>query len=158
MIEHVGRLTGKSIPATGLVGKIKNQFQQLLRFKTSIKTCYLIWQNPFITVGGDTFISDMLAKCGLQNITGEQLRYPEISIKQLIETDCRLLLLSSEPFPFKQKHVAEIRKLLKENGIGDSASIAIELVDGEMFSWYGSRLLLAPNYFNQLQTRLLYTG
>jgi hypothetical protein len=93
-------------------------------------------------VGGDTFIHDMLWRCGVINIFGNYTRYPETDIHQLSSLGCKLLLLSSEPYPFKQKHLDELQLLLPDT--------KILLVDGEMFSWYGSRLLLAAEYFDEL--------
>ena len=95
-----------------------------------------------MTVGNDTFINDMLLKCGLTNIFCDQTRYPVITVDQLKENNCELLLLSSEPYPFKDKHILELQEQLP--------GTKILLVDGEMFSWYGSRLIKAPSYFKQL--------
>jgi hypothetical protein len=97
-----------------------------------------------MTIGHDTFIHDMLIRCGLQNIFGHATRYPAIDTWQLNE--CDLLLLSSEPFPFQQKHLEELQPQLPNT--------KIMLVDGELFSWYGSRLLQAPAYFNALLQRI----
>ncbi|MBL7707585.1 MAG: cobalamin-binding protein, partial [Chitinophagaceae bacterium] len=80
------------------------------------------------------------------NIYKEKTRYPEITIDQLKNANCELLLLSSEPFPFQQKHIDELQSLLPNT--------KIILVDGELFSWYGSRLLKAPAYFTALQKQL----
>ena len=99
-----------------------------------------------MTIGGDTFISNMLFHAGFKNLFENQTRYPEVTIEQL-RNSCQILLLSSEPFPFKQKHVEELQPLLP--------NVKIFLVDGEMFSWYGSRLLKAPAYFQQLQNQVL---
>ena len=154
MIREVGLLVGKSVKANELVSQIDELFQQSVPLKKPVKTCYLIWQKPFITVGGDTFISDMLEKCGFINIAANQVRYPEITLQKLAEMDCELVLLSSEPFPFKQKQVEEIRGQLHVLG----SAPQIGLVDGEMFSWYGSRMLQAPVYFKQLQNRLLMSA
>ena len=95
-----------------------------------------------MTIGGDTFISNMMEAAGLKNIFQHQSRYPEITLPQLKTVNCELILLSSEPYPFKQKHIDEIQKELPGSHI--------MLVDGEMFSWYGSRLLFAPGYFTEL--------
>jgi ABC-type Fe3+-hydroxamate transport system substrate-binding protein len=88
---------------------------------------------------GDTFITDMMQYCGLENIFFQNKRYPQISLEEIKEKKCELILLSSEPYPFKQKHKEEIQSHLPK--------IKIELVDGEMFSWYGSRLLKSIDYF-----------
>ena len=100
-----------------------------------------------MTVGGDTFINDMLERCGFENIFKDKQRYPEIAIEDLPKMNCQLLLLSSEPFPFKQEHVHELQELYPET--------MILLADGQMFSWYGSRLIKAPAYFEQLQIQVL---
>jgi len=111
------------------------------------KALYLIWQNPFMTVGGDTFISDMLGRAGFQNITRDRLRYPEIDIEEIRMLEPEWILLSSEPYPFREKHVADLALLFPD--------AKVVLVDGQMFSWYGVRPLYAPAYFEALRSRLM---
>lgn len=147
MIESIGKLSNKESKAKQISAEIRHRFSQLQTTHYQPQTCYLIWQNPYMTIGGDTFINDMMKRCGFQNIFQQQKRYPEIAIEQLKTANCKLLLLSSEPFPFKQKHIDELQPLLP--------GTKIILVDGEMFSWYGSRLLKAPAYFQQLQNQVL---
>ena len=106
---------------------------------------YLIWKDPYMFAGRATFIDDILRKIGLQNII-TQNRYPEITPEELKTLNCQLVFLSSEPYPFKEKHLEEIRVLLPE--------AKVMLVDGEMFSWYGSRLVKAVNYLFHLQDEL----
>ena len=101
---------------------------------------------PYMTVGGNTFINAMLEAAGFENIYTGKTRYPEITIDELRIADCQLLFLSSEPYPFKQKHIGELQLQLPNT--------KIILADGEMFSWYGSRLLKAPAYFSQLQKQI----
>jgi ABC-type Fe3+-hydroxamate transport system substrate-binding protein len=140
MIEQIGLITGRHSNAIHLVSQINCAFAKLQTTTQKQRTGYLIWRNPYMTIGNDTFIHDMLLRCGLQNIFGHTTRYPAIDTWQLKQ--CELLLLSSEPFPFSQKHIDELQPLLPNT--------RIMLVDGEMFSWYGSRLLNAPAYFNSL--------
>lgn len=147
MIESIGEITDKVFTAKQITAQIKENFAQLQTANHKPQTCYLIWKDPYMTIGGDTFINDMLQRCGFQNIFRHQDRYPEVSIEQLQNENCQLLLLSSEPFPFKQKHIDELQQFLPDT--------KIILVDGEMFSWYGSRLLKAPVYFQQLQNQVL---
>lgn len=147
MIESIGTITNKQSKAKQITSQIDEQFSQLKTQNPKLQTCYLIWQNPYMTTGGDTFINDMMSRAGFENIFQNRNRYPEISIEQLQTSNCKLLLLSSEPFPFKQKHVDELQPLLPDT--------KIILVDGEMFSWYGSRLLKVPAYFQQLQNQVL---
>ena len=147
MIRDIGEITAHTNEATAIVNKINENFLRLIPFKQIQRTCYLIWRDPYMTVGGDTFINHLLNRAGFKNIFENQQRYPEISIQQLVDQNCQLLLLSSEPFPFKEKHIPELQQQLP--------STKIALVDGEMFSWYGSRLMHAPAYFSLLVQSLL---
>ena len=141
MIERVGVLTGKPDVAAVLSHKIQNNFNDLDLPPAGTRTAYFIWRKPYMIAGSGTFVDDMLRRCGLVNAFDKD-RYPEISAEELIAADPGVVLLSSEPYPFKQKHIDEIKALLP--------SAIIKLVDGEMFSWYGSRLLHAPGYFRVL--------
>ncbi len=152
MIGDIGALTNKSTQAQQMVAAIKRQFSELARSQpktknTKLKIAYLIWRKPYMSVGGDTFINDMLQRCGLTNIFLNKTRYPEITVDALKEAGCELVLLSSEPYPFKQQHIDELQAQLP--------GCKIMLVDGELFSWYGSRLLKAPAYFEQLLQGLM---
>ena len=142
MIGDIGVLSGKEKEALSIINQIKKAFAALPKIEKPVKTAYLIWQEPYMTIGGDTFINDMLTYCGFENVFADKDRYPEISINNLLIANCQLLLLSSEPYPFKQKHLDELKTHLPQT--------KILLVDGEFFSWYGSRLLKAPEYFNKL--------
>ncbi len=142
MIKAIGKIMDKEKISADLVAKIRNEYSKIILAKKAIPTAYLIWKDPYMTIGGDTFINDVLCKCGLQNIFAHAKRYPEITISQLQTANCQLLLLSSEPYPFKQKHIDELQQQLPKT--------KIILVDGEMFSWYGSRMLLMPGYLNKL--------
>ena len=149
MIADIGRLTGKMERSDRMVNEITLNFEKLAQQQTTnhkLQTAYLIWQKPYMTVGGDTFINDMLHKCGFENIFSGKTRYPEIDIAQLQTENCQLLLLSSEPYPFKQKQIDELSYQLP--------GIKIILADGEFFSWYGSRMLQSPAYFKQLITQI----
>ena len=92
--------------------------------------------------GDGTFINDMLGHCGFENVLRGTPRYPERSLEELRALSPELILLSTEPYPFKEAHIDEIKKVLP--------STEILLVDGEIFSWYGSRLLRAPKYLASL--------
>ena len=142
MINNIGELANKINRVHALIADIRNEFSKLRVEAYPIKACYLIWRNPYMTIGGDTFINDMMKHCQLQNIFEDKCRYPEITLKEIKDRNCQLVLLSSEPYPFKENHIKEIQAYLP--------GVKIVLVDGEMFSWYGSRLLLAPDYFNKL--------
>ena len=144
MIDDIGILTGKSSSAKELCSQIKNAFSSLPIINRPLRTAYLIWQNPYMTVGGDTYINDMLRHCGLENVFSNKIRYPEVTVNDIASAGCDLVILSSEPYPFKQKHLTELTRQLPDT--------KIILANGEFFSWYGSRLLLAPDYFKSLST------
>jgi ABC-type Fe3+-hydroxamate transport system substrate-binding protein len=151
MIGQIGLITGKENKPEEIIVSIKKEFFQLQSnifppTGQSLPTAYLIWQKPYMTVGRDTFIHAMLKAAGFENIFADKLRYPEISINDLLNSRCQLLLLSSEPFPFSQQHIDELQPQLP--------GTKIVLVDGEMFSWYGSRLMLAPGYFKKLHDEI----
>ena len=136
MITQVGALAGREMEAQHLVHQILSDFPQ--RNEPVGSVAYLIWYRPWMSIGKDTFIHDVLKRCGFRNVFGKETRYPEVSPEALQEVSPDMVLLSSEPFPFKEKHIAEIRTILP--------GADIRLVDGEMFSWYGSRLLKACTY------------
>ena len=142
MIQDIGKLTGKEAETLALNVFIKKQFALLRTNKIFINTAYLIWKDPCMTIGGDTFINNMLQLAGFKNIFADRLRYPEVTIDEIKNAECRLLFLSSEPYPFAQKHIDELQPYLP--------GVKIILADGEMFSWYGSRLLKVPGYLNEL--------
>jgi len=141
MISSVGALCQRERESNELVEEIKNRFENL-EIGLNKSVLYLIWRKPYMTVGGDTFIHSMLSRIGLKNCFGDRRRYPQITVEDIRDLNPDLLLLSSEPYPFKQKHISELRPLLPK--------IKILLVDGQLFSWYGSRLLESPGYFERL--------
>lgn len=143
MIKSIGEITGKNEKANDLITQIKTAFTQHQTPNTKLQTAYLIWKDPYMTVGGDTFIHHLIEKAGFENVFANEQRYPQISIADLRVANCELVLLSSEPYPFKQKHIEELQQQLPQ--------AKIILVDGEMFSWYGGRLLQAPAYFKSLR-------
>ena len=148
MIKDIGELTGSTIKADQLTAEIHNNFATLAEFISTshfpkaLSAAYFIWKNPYMTVGSDSFIADMMQKLGLKNIFAHKKRYPQVTVNDVKNAGCQLLLLSSEPYPFAEKEKEELQQQLPDT--------KILLVDGEMFSWYGSRLLQAPGYFSSL--------
>jgi len=150
MISDFGMLFNKRIEAKKWIDKINFaylDFQQYIKDKPIRKAAYFIWANPYMVAGKDTFINEMLQLNHFQNIYEAKGRYPEIELEKIREEgDPEIVLLSSEPFPFKDNHAFEI-------GRGTHHAKTI-FVDGEMFSWYGSRLLKAFDYFKKMQEKL----
>jgi len=146
MIRSVGMMTGKQSESESIVDRIKKGFDELSKSMKQARgpspALYLIWRNPYMLAGSDTFIYDMMTRCGLVNAIPDLQRYPQISMEEMTTCGAEYILLASEPFPFSQKHLAELKQHLPD--------AKIILVDGEMFSWYGSRLLKAPVYFESL--------
>ncbi len=140
MMEGIGQLTDRDAEAAKLIAEIKISFLGL-KPRLPLKVLYLIWKSPWMAAGKDTFIDSMLSKIRLKNILTES-RYPTISESQLQHLQPDVVMLSSEPFPFKQQHIHELQIAFPK--------AKVILVDGEMFSWYGSRMLEAPAYFNSL--------
>lgn len=141
MISSVGEITGSSEQAKALVAVIRNRFDTLQAIKQSIRVAYFIWRKPYMVAANDTFIDHMLSLCGFENVFTTP-RYPEITSEELAKATPELIFLSSEPYPFREKHIHEFAALIP--------GAKIQLVDGEMFSWYGSRLQYAPAYFKWL--------
>lgn len=140
LITDLGKLTNRIEESRQLVNDIIGKKEQLLSLKP-LKAIYLIWQNPYMTVGGDTFINSMMLEAGYANVYQNDMRYPEVNIEQSIE-DLDVILLSSEPFPFKETHALTLQS---------KYNIPVQLVDGELFSWYGSRMLKSWEYFRKLR-------
>ncbi|HEX7756975.1 MAG TPA: helical backbone metal receptor [Niabella sp.] len=141
MIRTVGYQTQRPEQADELIFRIRQEFS-LLHLQTDYSVVYLIWKDPWMTVGGDTFINDLLSKAGFNNLFRSHFRYPTVDPDALLTLAPQKILLSSEPFPFREKHAQQLKPLFPHS--------EIVLVDGELFSWYGSRLLKAPAYFRQL--------
>jgi len=141
MIERLGDLLDVKDKALGLVAMItseKNAFEQFVKTRSLKKVAYLIWKKPYMAAGKDTFIHSLLGLNRFENIVSET-RYPEVSVEQLSMAD--LILLSTEPFPFKETDVSELKNIVNTE---------VQIVDGEYFSWYGSRLQNAFAYFKTL--------
>ncbi len=148
MITELGKLLNKKNVADLLANSINNKFESINKIIKKKNVVYLIWQQPIMAASSNTFIDSMLNVCGFNNlIENKSSRYPEVSAKELINLNPDFVFLSSEPYPFKKNHIDFYKKLLPNS--------KVILVDGEFFSWYGSRLKFAPDYFNELLTSLI---
>ena len=149
MIDDIGELTSRQNRAAELADQILGAFDQLqknLEPASKIATAYFIWKDPYMVAGGGTFINDILSRAGFSNIFSHKSRYPQINLEEIKKRNCELILLSSEPYPFKDKHLEEMTKLFP--------GVKVALADGEMFSWYGSRLLKSADYMAGLVKRI----
>lgn len=148
MIEELGKIFEVSDKASEIVSKILSEldaFQDFVKNKSKRKVLYIIWKDPYMAAGRDTFINKLLSLNKFDNLIQEPTsRYPEV--KKNIFKEADLVLLSTEPYPFKEEHVL---KLQEEIG----SQVEVSLVDGEYFSWYGSRLANAFKYFKTLHEK-----
>ncbi|MBN9338018.1 MAG: ABC transporter substrate-binding protein [Chryseobacterium sp.] len=142
-LTDLGKLLNKEEKAADFNLRIRKVFEENI-VSQPIKVAYLIWKNPYMSVGGDTFISNVIEKLGLVNLLTNETRYPEISIAKMQEAD--YIFLSSEPFPFRQQHIDELQAQLPNQ--------KIILVDGEAFSWYGTHLAKCAVYYRELVTQI----
>lgn len=142
MILQIGDLTGTVEKAFALEERIKKELTSIPKLKLQ-DTLYLIWKNPWMAAASGTFIHEMLRISGLQNCLENRIRYPELTSDEIRLLNPELILLSSEPYPFTGKHINELRQLCP--------NAKILLANGEMFSWYGSRLLKFPAYLESFR-------
>ena len=142
LINAYGQLFACETNANQLIHDIKQEEQNLARYLSNYpykRAAYMIWKDPWMVAGGDTFIEAMLKRAGFENVFTGTKRYPEVNLDNPLFKDCDVILLSSEPYPFTKKHQDELNEKFPD--------IEIKLVDGEMFSWFGSRMRLAFPYF-----------
>jgi ABC-type Fe3+-hydroxamate transport system substrate-binding protein len=141
MIHNIGVITGTEQRASAIHEQIKDSFSNShASQKTS--AIYLIWNQPMMAAASDTFINSMLDHAGFINLVGDKSRYPELTLEELRHLNPQVLMLSTEPFPFKKQHVDFFSDQLPET--------KVIIVDGTYFSWYGSRMIGAVDYFSKL--------
>lgn len=145
MILSLGQMCNTEFQSKRIIQSIlanRDQFHQDTIDSTKIKVVYLIWKKPYMTVGGDTFIHDMLKEAGFDNCFKTNKRYPVVTYDEILEVQPDVIFFSSEPYPFKESE----RQIFKEN--------KSYLVDGQYFSWYGSRLIKSFSYFRILNSMI----
>ncbi len=147
MIVRIGEITGTENRARSLTKDIATGFARLDQTAENYRpgVLYLIWHDPVMAAGRETYIDDILQKSGFRNVVTE-MRYPVLEPEQAREWQPDYIFLSSEPYPFREKHLALYRKLFP-----DASPV---LVDGKMFSWYGPRMLQAIPYLENLHGEL----
>ena len=143
MLKQYGRLFNCMPKADEMSADIiseKSKLEVFIQNKPRKRVAYFIWQDPMMVVGKGTFIDTMLTLNGFKNVF-QEYRYPTTNLEELKGLTLDMILLSSEPFPFKEVHQRQLQEKL---------GIEVQLVDGEYFSWYGSRLQGAFEYFRSL--------
>jgi ABC-type Fe3+-hydroxamate transport system substrate-binding protein len=141
MIRKVGALCSKAKQANDLADEIEAK-RNALKPLAPLKTLYFIWKEPYMVAGKGTYIGNLVSLLGLENIAPKNdQRYPQIAFDQLKDYEPDVILLTSEPYSFTTKDLHEMGEIFP-NAI-------IKIVDGEMFSWYGSRMRLAVDYLEK---------
>lgn len=150
MIRKVGELVGKGPQAETIARQIEMALSHNDELRSlnaqRLNIAYFIWRKPYMVAANATFIHAMLDIAGFQNAFADQSRYPVVTPDDLQAARPDLIFLSSEPYPFGEKHRMELQRICPK--------ARIFLVDGEVFSWYGSRLLRASAYFRNLHTEI----
>ncbi|WP_445737456.1 ABC transporter substrate-binding protein [Mariniflexile sp.] len=150
MIKQYGAIFNKEEKALGIADTIINEQRDFELFMKPLKpkrTAYFIWKSPWMVAANHTFINNMMRLNKFENVYEGQSRYPEIQLSSLqpnMAVD--LVILSSEPYPFKTMHFKEVQAYFP--------NAQIVLGDGEYFSWHGSRLAKAFKYFKNLHATL----
>ena len=151
MISDFGQIFQCEAVASALIQKIQSEQSNLncvIDALSSPTVAYMIWKDPYMAVGADTFIGEMLRLNKLINVYENLDRYPEIQLEELVAIKPDVIMLSSEPYPFKAADVARIQKLVPE--------ACVLIVDGQMFSWFGTRPIKAFKYFSEIHAKRGY--
>lgn len=145
MIKQIGLMLDCSMIADKLVNEIKIGFESIQKIPVPLSYLYFIWKDPDFLAGTNTFIDSMLESVGFVNQCRNE-RYPEWTTEM---GDPAIVFLSSEPYPFKEEHIELFKRRFPQS--------KISLIDGEMCSWYGSRMLKAIPYLENLRRRIAIT-
>lgn len=149
MMQRLGAVLKVEEQAEMLIQQLKADFLALKEAASTVpkrRVAYFIWRKPYMVAANNTFIDNMLLHSGFENVFSDKERYPEVTLEDLQAAQPEVILLSSEPYPFKPKHQEELAAVCP--------NAKILLVDGELFSWYGSRLLYFCDYIKKLWQQL----
>lgn len=152
LIRTLGLITGSEQAAESFHKKAENVVHQTLKQVALItyrsNVIYLIWRKPYMVINKDTYIHDVITLCGGINIHAEHPdRYPEITIEDIVNAQPDIIFLPSEPFPFKKKHIKEF---MHYGAIPAVHNNRVMPVDGELFSWYGVRMIFGLPYVRKI--------
>ncbi|MFK7782133.1 ABC transporter substrate-binding protein [Psychroserpens sp.] len=149
LICMYGEIFKKEEKAEAIVAEVRskqNEFKSFVSKQPKLKVAYFIWKKPYMVAANQTFINEMLSINNFENVFENLNRYPEIQLKDLKDKRLDVILLSSEPYPFKEFDIETFHEI--------SSEVKVIIVDGEAFSWYGTRLLKAFDYFKKLRLEI----
>ncbi|MEN8137903.1 MAG: helical backbone metal receptor [Bacteroidota bacterium] len=140
LIRDVGELCAKNTEAEVLCSRIDEVCSRVKDVqKTPKRIAYFVWRNPFMVAGNNTYINSLLNKLGFINVfENYEGRYPTITFKDLENENPDEIFLSSIPFPFNSIHAQEFEMHFSD--------MKIRFVDGEVFSYFGSRIAKSEEY------------
>jgi ABC-type Fe3+-hydroxamate transport system substrate-binding protein len=152
----IGGIFGREQAAEALCAQFQLAHDALARAARAWprqRVLYLIWKDPWMAVARDTYISRTLALAGWDTLpANDAARYPEVKLDAGLLQDAELVLLSSEPYRFRDRDLAELRALPVMRGK------TVALIDGEATSWYGSRAIAGLDYLRGLRKQLAGRG
>jgi ABC-type Fe3+-hydroxamate transport system substrate-binding protein len=152
LFRLIGGIFGREGQAEGLCREFETAYavlQSAARTFSTERVLYLIWKNPWMTVSRDTYVSRMLALVNWETVPAKCVdRYPKIDLNSAALDGAGAVLLSSEPYLFREGHVAELRaeSLMRKKRVA--------LIDGEMTAWYGSRAIEGLGYLRRFREQL----
>ncbi|MDZ7846319.1 MAG: helical backbone metal receptor [Owenweeksia sp.] len=147
MIKEVGKITDTTQKSSVICENIHHELNRLNPDKNPLKTAYFIWKDPYMIAGRDTFIQSMLNQAGFTNLHLDLPgRYPQVKLTQLTQNPPQVIFLSSEPYAFTAGDMHHIANALPP--------CQVKIIDGEMLSWYGSRLVKGLKYLQGLKKDL----
>jgi len=138
MLDLLGTIFNKREVSTSWINNIQEKVAHYKPGRLAPKTLYMIWKKPWMVAGKSTFIGSMMQLAGFDNVISG--RYPEIDEKEMSRAE--IILLATEPYPFKASDKAELQAKYPDK--------EIVIIDGEMFTWYGTHMLQAIDYFEHL--------
>ncbi|WP_019152973.1 ABC transporter substrate-binding protein [Robertmurraya massiliosenegalensis] len=146
MIEDMGNITNFESNAKNLINAIKNEFNTIPKVNGK-RAAYVIWRNPYMVVGSNTYINSVMEAMGFENpFSTSKNRYPSVTKEELQESQLDYIFLATEPFHFKEKHKKEFQEFIP--------NVPPMIVDGEMF-WYGAKMKVAAEYFRTFITKII---
>jgi ABC-type Fe3+-hydroxamate transport system substrate-binding protein len=149
MIASIGDMTGTQSTARAMISEIRTGFgtqPPVGKKHSGVTAAYFIWRKPYMVAASGTFINSMMETLGVQNVFAHLERYPEVSIEQVAAARPDIIFLSTEPYAFSEMHFGEFQEMCP--------STLVMMADGELFSWYGSRMRLAVTYFSRLRSQI----
>lgn len=141
MIRELGEVTGTTARAELMLAELEPLYARVRAESAArrpVPVFYPIWRQPWMTVGPDTYIHDLLAVCGGANVFADRAeRYPTITLDEVAARRPEVILLPDEPFRFRRAHLADFAPFADVPAVRDGR---LHLVDGKPFSWHGPRI------------------